>query len=171
MWTNSITVLESAKNLRLFVLETRYKNHQYLLLIRETWKRKSNLYYEDLRELFWPELQRVLIVSHVKALALFPLSVLVWELFHLQTPYAILFPKRHFADLFSEGITYVSNESKNLPFGKELNQVPRDLPFSDKFPFAAVPLFTLSWYKLWGHSSPMLIWSLTPTNSPPLQSL
>lgn len=34
-----------------------------------------------------------------------PLAILVQEPFHLQTPYALLFPKSHSADVYSEDIT------------------------------------------------------------------
>lgn len=81
-----------------------------------------------------------------------------WELFHLQTPNVLLFPKRHCADIFSEGIIYMSDESKNLPPQKKSNQIPTDSFFSDKFLFAALPLFIIE--TLWRYSSPMLKQSL-----------
>lgn len=56
-----------------------------------------------------------------------PLAVVVWELFHLQTPYALLFPKRHSADVYSEDI-HVKQKQKRSP-QKKAESSPNRLTF------------------------------------------
>lgn len=66
----------------------------------------------------------------------------------------------HSAEVLSECITYMSNETKNLCFRKELIQVPTDSTLPEKFPFSVIPLFPLHFVMvktLLGYSSPMLL--------------
>lgn len=90
-----------------------------------------------------------------------------WELFHLQTPNVLLFPKRHCADIFSEGIIYMSDESKNLPLRKSPIRSLQIQIFLINSSLLLFP-FSLSWYKLSEdipHQCENNLF-VTPTNSP-----
>lgn len=113
------------------------KNQQYLWLHRETWKRRAictakiwRSYYDQKFGEFQP-----FPTWHSSPGTVSSADSLCHPV-PKETFCRCIFRRHH--------LKYTSSKSKNVPLKKELNQVPTDSRFSDKFPFAVFSLFHLS---------------------------